>query len=234
MRDLSFENPHAPDSLRGMSQPQIDLSVEMNARGRPDGLFEVDLKLGATATGPLVEGQPASVAFQVELLYGGLFEVNGVPEEHLETVLLGECPRFLFPFARRIIADCSMEGGFSPFMLEPIDFHAVYTAQRAPARRRHHRPGGGERLKRCLAARPPRATPQGPSPPNPSPDPPWRARRHAPWSEVLLLAGLSLFGSVAMDMYLPPCRRWPRSCTPPADGAADRLDLPVRPGGRGS
>lgn len=131
VRDLSFENPHAPDSLRGFSQPQIELSVEMKARGRPDGLFEIDLKLGAVASRPLAEGQPESVAFQIELLYGGLFEVSGVPEEHLETVLLGECPRYLFPFARRIIADCSMEGGFSPLMLEPIDFHAVYLAQRA-------------------------------------------------------------------------------------------------------
>jgi preprotein translocase subunit SecB len=132
VRDLSFENPHAPDSLRLPSQPQIDLSVEMNARGRPDGLFEVDLKLGATASRDPAEGQTLpQVAFQVELLYGGLFEVSGVPEEHLEAVLLAECPRFMFPFARRIIADCTTEGGFAPFLLEPIDFAAVYQAQRA-------------------------------------------------------------------------------------------------------
>ncbi len=132
VRDLSFENPHAPESLRGAAQPQIDLNVEMNARGRPDGLFEVDLKLGATASRDPVEGQLVpQVAFQVELLYGGLFEVTGVPEEQLEPVLLAECPRFLFPFARRIIADCTSEGGFAPFMLEPIDFAQVYAAQRA-------------------------------------------------------------------------------------------------------
>lgn len=131
VRDLSFENPNAPDSLRGQTQPQIDLSVEMNARGRPDGLFEVDLKLGAAASREAADGQPAQIVFHVELLYGGLFEVQNVSEESLEAVLMAECPRFLFPFARRIIADCSMEGGFSPFMLEPIDFGAVYAAQRA-------------------------------------------------------------------------------------------------------
>jgi preprotein translocase subunit SecB len=125
VRDFSFENPHAPDSLRVATQPQIDLGVEMAARGRPDGLFEVDLKLRATAQS---EGQ---AAFQIELVYGGVFQIGGVPEEHIEPVLLVECPRFLFPFARRIIADATTDGGFPPFLLEPIDFGGVYAAQRA-------------------------------------------------------------------------------------------------------
>ena len=126
VRDLSFENPRAPESLRGGAvQPQIDLNVEMNARVRPDGLFEVDLKLTARAQS---DGQPN---FQVELLYGGLFQISGVPEADLEPVLLIECPRFLFPFARRIIADMTSDGGFPPFMLEPIDFAAVFAARRA-------------------------------------------------------------------------------------------------------
>ena len=124
-RDLSFENPHAPESLRSPGQPQIDLGVEMAARARQDGLFEVDLKLNATAN------RDGKVAFNVELVYGGLFEINGVPEEHLEAVLLIECPRMMFPYARRIISDATAEGGFPPFMLEPIDFATVYAAQRA-------------------------------------------------------------------------------------------------------
>ena len=128
IRDLSFENPRAPETLRaGGAQPQIDLGVEMNARGREDGLFEVDLKLSARATredGPL---------FVVELLYGGVFQVAGVPAEEIEPVLLIECPRFLFPFARRIIADVSSEGGYPPFLLDPIDFAGVYAARKAQA-----------------------------------------------------------------------------------------------------
>jgi preprotein translocase subunit SecB len=126
IRDLSFENPRAPDSLRaGGPQPQIDLSVKMNGRGRPDGFFEVDLKLSATAhTG-------GEAVFQVELLYGGLFQINGVPEAEMEPILLIECPRFLFPFARRVIADVTAEGGFPPFMLDPIDFGAVYASRLA-------------------------------------------------------------------------------------------------------
>ena len=126
IRDLSFENPRAPDSLRpGGAQPSIDMQVEMNARGRPDGLFEVDLKLGASAT------RDDQVNFHIELLYGGLFELAGVPEEALELVLLVECPRYLFPFARRIISDMTAEGGFPPFLIDPIDFAGVYQAQKA-------------------------------------------------------------------------------------------------------
>src|SRR6202000_92217 len=114
----------APDSLHsGNAQPSIDLGVEMNARGRIDGLFEVDLKLTASATR---ENEPV---FHLELSYGGLFAVNGVPESDIEPVLLIECPRFLFPFARRIIADMTSEGGYPPLHLEPIDFGAVYDAQ---------------------------------------------------------------------------------------------------------
>ena len=126
IRDLSMENPRAPDALRpSPSQPQIDLNVEMNARGREDGFFEVDLKLSASAKredGPL---------FVVELLSGGVFQIQGVPGEDMEPVLLVECPRYLFPFARRIIAEVTSEGGFPPFLLDPIDFAAVYQARKA-------------------------------------------------------------------------------------------------------
>ena len=126
IRDLSFENPRAPESLRaGGVQPQIELGVEMNARARPDELYEVDLKLTATAK------NETEAVFQVELVYGGLFQVTGIPESELEPVLLIECPRFLFPFARRVIADMTTEGGFPPFMIDPIDFVAVYAARRA-------------------------------------------------------------------------------------------------------
>jgi preprotein translocase subunit SecB len=126
IRDLSFENPRAPDALRpGGTQPQIDLGVEMNARGRDDGLYEVDLKLSAKAVredGPL---------FVVELVYGGVFQITGVTGEDVEPVLLIECPRYLFPFARQVISIVTAEGGFPPFQLDPIDFGGVYAARKA-------------------------------------------------------------------------------------------------------
>jgi len=128
IRDLSFENPRAPDVLQaaaGQGQPQIDLGVELSARGRQDGLFEVDLKLNVAAA------RDGAVVFQLELVYGGLFHVAGVAEGDLEQVLLIECPRFLFPFARRIVGDVTGDSGFPPLMLEPLDFIAVYAARKA-------------------------------------------------------------------------------------------------------
>jgi preprotein translocase subunit SecB len=126
VRDLSFENPRAPESLRLEAKPEIDMGVEMNARGRADGLFEVDMRLSVKATsndGPL---------FQIELVYGGLFQLGGFGEADIEPMLLIECPRYLFPFARQIIAACSADGGFyPPFLLEPIDFGAIYAARKS-------------------------------------------------------------------------------------------------------
>ena len=128
IKDLSFENPLAPDSLRaGPAQPQIDLGVELNAKGRPDGFFDIELKLTARAM------REDEAVFHIELVYGGLFQIVGVSEQDLEPVLMIECPRYLFPFARRIIADLTGEGGFPPFMLEPLDFAGIYASRRAAA-----------------------------------------------------------------------------------------------------
>lgn len=124
VRDLSFENPRAPDSLRIEGKPQIDMGVELNAQGRPDGLFEVDLKLSIKAATETMS------VFQVELLYGGLFQLQGVGEQDIEPMLLIECPRYLFPFAREIVARATADGGFyPPFMLDPIDFAGIYAAR---------------------------------------------------------------------------------------------------------
>jgi preprotein translocase subunit SecB len=126
IRDLSFESPHAPESLRGGdSAPQIDMGVDLNAKGREDALYEVELKLTARAT------RESEAVFHIELVYAGLFQIVGVQPADMEPVLMIECPRFLFPFARRIIADLSIEGGFPPFMLEPLDFAGIYAARRA-------------------------------------------------------------------------------------------------------
>ena len=126
IRDLSFENPRAPDSLHStQNQPSIDLGVEMSARGRIDGLFEVDLKLTATAQ------RENEAVFHLELVYGGLFSITGVAEADIEPVLLIEAPRYLFPYARRIVSDLTSEGGFPPFLLEPLDFASIYAQRKA-------------------------------------------------------------------------------------------------------
>ena len=124
VKDLSFENPKAPDSLRVEGKPAIDMGVEMNAQGRPDGLFEVELRLSIKAS------TDSMTVFNVELQYGGLFALQGVAEQDIEPLLLIECPRYLFPFAREIIARATSDGGFyPPFMLDPIDFAGIYVAR---------------------------------------------------------------------------------------------------------
>jgi len=126
IKDLSFESPHVPESLRASGPPpQIDLNVELNAQGREDGLYEIDLKLTARAA------REAETVFHIELVYSGLFQIIGVPQADMEPVLMVECPRYLFPFARRLIADVSAEGGFPPFRLEPLDFAGIYAARLA-------------------------------------------------------------------------------------------------------
>ena len=128
IRDFSFENPRAPNSLRVEARPEVDLGVEMSAKGRADGLFEVDLKLSVKAS--TEEG----AMFAIELVYGGLFQLANLPENMIEPTLLVECPRYLFPFARRIIADASSDGGFSPpFFVDPIDFGTLYLQQKGNA-----------------------------------------------------------------------------------------------------
>jgi len=139
VRDLSFENPRAPESLRIEGKPAIDMAVEMNARGRQDNLFEVELKLSVGAS---VEGQ---VMFQIELVYGGVFQIAGVPDAEMEPFLLTECPRYLFPFAREIVSRASADGGFyPPFQLDPLDFTAIYNARKSQAAQLDQAPPAGE------------------------------------------------------------------------------------------
>jgi preprotein translocase subunit SecB len=124
IKDLSFEVPAAPaiyGEMQGQN-PEIPIHVDINAVNVQDNLFEVTLHLRVEAK------LPTKPVFIVELAYGGLFTVN-MPEDQVHPVLLIECPRLLFPFARAIIADMTRDGGFPPLMLQPIDFVALYRAR---------------------------------------------------------------------------------------------------------
>jgi preprotein translocase subunit SecB len=128
-RDLSFEVPGAPEifvSLR--EQPRVDIALDVQARPvqGQSNVYEVSLQVRADAKA----GETA--CFIAELAYCGVFTVN-VPQEHLEPVLLVECPRLLFPFARNILADVTRDGGFPPVMLAPIDFVALWQSRRQAA-----------------------------------------------------------------------------------------------------
>ena len=127
-KDLSFEVPSAPQFFIDMqsNQPDININFEVNARPAAENMFEVELSVTANCK----VGE--STGFILELLYAGLFTLN-IPEEHRQVVLLIECPRLLFPFARNIIADVTRDGGFPPVMLGQVEFVIMYQNQLAAA-----------------------------------------------------------------------------------------------------
>lgn len=125
-KDLSFENPNAPRAFNPPADgqpPRIDVSVNVNARKATEELFEVELKINVDAK------NDEMALFAVELLYAGLFALQNVPDDALEPFLIVEAPRLIFPFARRIVADATRDGGFAPLMLDPIDFASMYLAR---------------------------------------------------------------------------------------------------------
>jgi preprotein translocase subunit SecB len=125
VKDLSFENPNAPAIYQHQTAPAIDVQFNIASNRVADDVFEVVLKIEVHAQA----GE--QVAFLVDLSYAGLFALRNIPQEALDPFLLGEAPRILFPFARRVLADQVRDGGFPPLMLEPIDFAGIYMQQRA-------------------------------------------------------------------------------------------------------
>jgi preprotein translocase subunit SecB len=123
VKDLSFENPNAPGIYQNQAAPGVDVQFNIAAAQVGEEVHEVVLKIEVRAE---AEGQ---TAFIVELSYAGLFGLRNVPAEHVQPFLLGEAPRLLFPFARRVVADTIRDGGFPPLLLEPIDFAALYMQQ---------------------------------------------------------------------------------------------------------
>ena len=120
VKDLSFENPGAPHSLASADAPQIEVNVDVGAQAVGENQYEVQLRITATA-----ERESAKV-FVTEVVYAGIFTIANATEETLQPLMLIECPRFLFPFARQIVADATRDGGFPPLLLEPIDFAQLY------------------------------------------------------------------------------------------------------------
>jgi preprotein translocase subunit SecB len=124
VKDLSFENPNAPSSLIPRTgKPEIGVHVDINARRLSGDQFESEIKLSVESK------QEGQVQFILELVFAGLFLIQGVAQENLEPLLLIECPRLIFPFARRIISDAVIDGGFMPLNIEPIDFATIYRQQ---------------------------------------------------------------------------------------------------------
>ena len=125
IKDLSFENPNAPDSYRaGQTSPQTDLSINVDARKLDDpaieNLFEVTMKISAKAT------RDGKTIFLADILYGVTVSIHNIPESQFHPMLLIEAPRIAFPYARKILGDLTQDGGYPPLLLSPVDFTALY------------------------------------------------------------------------------------------------------------
>ncbi len=128
VKDFSFENPGALASLSsGNKKPDINIHVETNAekvKGSSDRLFEVSLKIKVDAK------KEGGSVFLLEVDYAGLFEIGSdVPEEYLRPIIMVECPRILFPFARSIVANSIQDGGYPALLITPVDFAGLYQQQ---------------------------------------------------------------------------------------------------------
>jgi preprotein translocase subunit SecB len=120
-KDLSFENPNAPQSLAPQAQPpQINIQINVGANNVAENDFEVTLTIEGKAE------SAGKLMFSFELIYAGVFRLLNIPRENLSPMLLIECPRLLFPFAREIVATAVRDGGFPPLMLDPVDFVGLY------------------------------------------------------------------------------------------------------------
>ena len=121
IKDLSFENPNIRKLMEGPGdQPALRVEVNVNATKMGDKVFESAIVFKAEAN------SKAGVIYDLELTFAGMFQVENMPEPSLEPLLLINCPALLFPFARRLVADLTREGGFPPLLLDPIDFTALF------------------------------------------------------------------------------------------------------------
>lgn len=123
VKDLSVENPNAPASYQWQDAPQLEVQFGISANQLDGEVHEVELKVSVAAKAD------AGTAYMVELAFGALIGMRGLPPEQAHAFLFAEAPRLMFPFARRIISDAVRDAGYAPVMLEPIDFNGLYLQQ---------------------------------------------------------------------------------------------------------
>lgn len=132
IRDLSFESPGAPGSIMlGSGNPNFTVGINVLPKKQADEIFAVEISLNAKAE------RDGAVLFAVELVYGGVYRIRNIVEPQLSQLLMIECPRLIFPFARQVIASVTQQGGFPPLLMEPVDFTQFYmqSMQQAEAAR---------------------------------------------------------------------------------------------------
>ena len=137
IKDLSFENPNAPRSLQPAQQkPAINIQINVSAKPLTDTDVEVELKIEGKAEAP------GNVLFQFELIYAGVFRLQNIPQPDMHPIMMIECPRLLFPFAREIISSAVMNSGFPPLRIDPVDFVGLYRQRIAELQTQPQQPAG--------------------------------------------------------------------------------------------
>jgi len=124
IKDLSFESPNAPQIFLARNQePKVDFNLQVNSKKVDDDHWEVSLAITSKMMDKNADDQ---MMFVVEVEHAGIFMMKNIPAEHVQRVLAIDCPLMLFPFTRQIISQASVDGGFMPFLMEPINFIALY------------------------------------------------------------------------------------------------------------
>ncbi|MEL6220379.1 MAG: protein-export chaperone SecB [Pseudomonadota bacterium] len=135
-RDLSFENVAVMEGSLTKGNPEISVNVGMDAKSLGEDRYQVNMKINAKAT------SEEKTRFLVELDYAGVFVLSNVQQQHLHPFLFIECPRQLLPFARRVLADVTRDGGYPPVMLDNVDFAALYKQRLEQARAKQQAENG--------------------------------------------------------------------------------------------
>ncbi len=123
-KDLSFENPNAPDvfTTRPANDPAVEVNLQLNNKKIDDDHWEVALQVNAKVSSK----EDKKVLFILEIEHAAIFMLKNIPEEHVPMLLGVDCPTLLFPFTRQIVSQVSIDGGFVPFLMEPVNFMALY------------------------------------------------------------------------------------------------------------
>lgn len=124
IKDISFENPNAPEVfVIKQGEPKVEVNMALkNKKMTGDDLYEVCLSITAKIT----HGEDNNTLFIIEVEHGGIFTLKNIPEQHMSAVLAVDCPTMMFPYTRQIISQLSVDGGFVPFMMEPVNFLGIY------------------------------------------------------------------------------------------------------------
>ncbi|MBI4791756.1 MAG: protein-export chaperone SecB [Deltaproteobacteria bacterium] len=122
LKDLSFENPNAPETFLAAQEPKVEVNLGLKNKKLENDHWEVVLSVTATVTNV----KDGKTLFIVEIEHAGVFILKNIPQEHVSMVLAVDCPALMFPFTRQIMSQVSVDGGFMPFLMEPVNFMALF------------------------------------------------------------------------------------------------------------